>query len=340
MISGRSVERMSSGLLGALAYAGPPPLTLARTFTSWRFTPGVAAAVAALGGGYGAGLRRRPAHAGPWPRGRTVCFGAGVVSIALVGLSFLGVYDDTLFWVRAVQNIVLLMVTPMLLAMGAPITLLRDVLPARARTRMSRMLHSRAARIATFPLVVTVVLVLPLLVLYLGPLYEVTLRSAVASALAGLVLTATGFVYFWTRFRIDPAPRADPYGVTLAITIVEMIGDAVLGVVLWLGPLVAAGFYTALARDWGPSLRVDQLLGAGVLWIGGDVVGLPFIGVVFARMTREDRQRAAVIDAELDARDAAATRLHDDDQDDQDDAGRPRLWWEDDQELSQRFRRR
>ncbi|HET6259013.1 cytochrome c oxidase assembly protein [Pseudonocardia sp.] len=330
---------MASGLVAALAYAGPPPLTLARTFTSWRFTPGVATTVAALGGGYGIGLRRRPEGAGPWPRGRTVCFGAGVVSIALVGMSFLGVYDDTLFWVRAVQNIVLLMVIPMLLAMGAPITLLRDLLPEPARGRLSRMLHSRAARVATFPLIVTVVLTLPLLVLYLSPLYELTLRNAAASALAGLVLATTGFVYFWTRFRIDPAPRADPYGVTLAITIVEMIGDAVLGVVLWLGPLVAAGFYTALSRDWGPSLRVDQLLGAGVLWIGGDVVGLPFIGVVFARMTREDHQRAAVIDAELDELEAARPASPDS-ADPGDAAQRPRLWWEDDPELSQRFRQR
>ncbi|GAA1297415.1 cytochrome c oxidase assembly protein [Pseudonocardia xinjiangensis] len=325
-------------MVAALAYAGPPPLTLARTFTSWRFTPGVAATVAALGGGYGVGLRRRPAAAEAWPRGRTACFAAGVVVIALVGMSFLGVYDDTLFWVRAVQNIVLLMVVPMLLAMGAPLTLLRDVLPPPARTRLSRVMHSRGARVATFPLVVTVVLTLPLLVLYLSPLYEKTLRSALASAVAGLVLVVTGFIYFWTRFRIDPAPRADPYGVTLAITIVEMIGDAVLGVVLWLGPLVAAGYYTAVARDWGPSLHVDQWLGAGALWIGGDVVGLPFIGVVVARMQREDRQRAAVIDAELDERDAARAAAVPP-SDDEADADRPRLWWEDDPELSQRFRR-
>ncbi|GAA1199120.1 cytochrome c oxidase assembly protein [Pseudonocardia alaniniphila] len=330
---------MASGVVAALAYAGPPPLTLVRTFTSWRFTPGVAAAVAVLGGGYGLGLRRRPASAGAWPRGRTLSFAAGVVIIALVGMSFLGVYDDTLFWVRAVQNIVLLMVVPMLLAMGAPFTLLRDQLPVPARARLSRLLHGKAARLLTFPLVVTVVLTLPLLVLYLSPLYEMTLRSAVASAVAGLVLATTGFVYFWTRFRIDPAPRTDPYGVTLAITVVEMIGDAVLGVVLWLGPLVAAGYYTALARDWGPSIQVDQWLGAGALWIGGDVVGLPFIGVVFARMTREDHQKAVVIDAELDARDAeraAATAEPDGPQE----AERPRLWWEDDPELSHRFRRR
>ena len=302
----------------------PPPLTVARVFTAWRVEPGVLGAVAVLGGGYVAALRRRGQ---PWPWSRTACFAAGVVLIAVVGSSFLGVYDDTLFWVRAVQNTLLLMVVPMLLALGAPIRLVADLLPERRRGQLSRILHSRAAQLLTFPLLVTVVLVVPLLVLYMSPLYELTLRSAVASGVAGVVVTATGFVYFWTRFRIDPTPRADSYLVTLWITIVEMIGDAVLGVVLWLGPLVAAGFYAALMREWGPDLRTDQIIGAGVLWIGGDVVGLPFILLVVARMSREDEGRAAVVDAELDAQEEAFP----------DQSGR--LWWEDDPQLAQRFRR-
>jgi cytochrome c oxidase assembly factor CtaG len=174
----------------------------------------------------------------------------------------------------------------MLLALGAPIRLAADLLRPATRAPLSALLHSRVAR--------------------------------------GSALVATGLVYFWTRFRIDPTPRTDPYGVTIWITVVEMIGDAVLGVVLWLGPLVAAGHYAALARGWGPDLRTDQILGAGVLWIGGDVVGLPFIGIVLGLMTREDPTRAVAVDAELDAAE---------------EAGPARLWREDVPEIADRFRR-
>lgn len=292
------------------------PLTLGRVLLAWRLQPGVLAAAAALGGGYGWGLRRRTGH---WPAGRTAVFLAGVATILLVGCSFLGVYDDAYFWVRAVQNTVLLMVTPMLLALGAPIRLAADTLPPRVRAPLAKALHSRAARALTFPLVVTVVLVVPLLVLYLSPLYELTLRSAVASGLAGTAVALTGFVYYWSRFRVDPTPRQDSYLVTLSITVVEMLGDAVLGVVLWLGPLVATGWYAAQATGIDP--RLDQTLGAGILWIGGDLVGLPFILLVVNRMSREDSRKAAVIDAELDA------------------AGPTGLWWESDPQLSDRFRR-
>ena len=34
--------------------------------------------------------------------------------------------------------------------------------------------------------------------------------------------------------------------------------------------LRAADYYHALARTWGPDLRTDQIVGAGILWIGGD----------------------------------------------------------------------
>jgi cytochrome c oxidase assembly factor CtaG len=333
--------------VAALAHAAPPPLTWLRVLTSWRVEPGVLAAVAVLGGGYGGAVYRwRRVTGRAWPRSRAWCFGCGVASIALVGLSFLGVYDDTLFWTRAVQNVTLLMVTPLLLALGAPLTLARDLAPPRWRAPLSRLLHGRPARVLTFPLVVTVVLVLPLPVLYFTPLYELTLRSPVASGLAGFVITLTGFVYFWTRFRIDPTPRQDSYAITLVITIVEMVGDAVLGVVVWLGPLIAAGFYAAVARDWGPSPRTDQTIGAGVLWVGGDLVGMPFVAIIFHRMAREDARRAAVIDAELDAAEAARTAVPAAGPDETIPEGvgvepnaPAKLWWEDHPELSQRFRR-
>jgi cytochrome c oxidase assembly factor CtaG len=308
-----------------LTLAMTTPLTTLRVFTAWRAEPGVLATAVVLGGAYAAAVARTRRAGRPWPRVRIACWTAGIATILLVGCSFLGVYDDTLFWVRAVQNIVLLMVVPLLLALGAPILLLRDLLPARVRAPLGRVLRSPFARFVTFPLVITVLLVVPMMVLYLSPLYELTLRSSVASAVSGFVLALVGFGYFWTRFRLDPTPRTDPYGVTIWITVVEMIGDAALGVVLWLGPLVAAGFYGALTRDWGPSVRTDQTLGAGVLWIGGDVAGLPFIGIVLSRMTKEDEVRAAEIDVELDAVAAAEPDEP------------PRLWWQDVPEIADRF---
>jgi hypothetical protein len=87
-----------------------------------------------------------------------------------------------------------------------------------------------------------------------------------------------------------------------------------------------------------------------VLWVGGDVVGLPFIAVIFGRMVREDERRASAIDAALDAAETDAPSGATPDGEGTGEAmptappARPqppaRLWWEDHPELSQRFRRR
>jgi cytochrome c oxidase assembly factor CtaG len=251
-----------------------------------------------------------------------------------------------LFWVRAVQNVVLLMVSPMFCAAGAPLTLVREFLPARVRSGLGRVLRSKSARIGTYPLIITPIFVAPMPTLYLSPLYPASLERGWIGALVEIGLFGCGWMYFWTRFRVDPTPRRDPYLVSLGISVAEVVFDGCLGLFVWLGPLLAAGYYEALARPWGPSLRVDQIVGAGIIWIGGDLAGLPFLGVVLRRMTGEDEQEAELVDAALDRADLERAGL-DRSQDPtdplraaDDTADRPRLWWEDHPELAERFRPR
>lgn len=303
------------------------PLSWERVFTAW--TPDLPALlfVLILGGGYLCLARRVPG----WSRARTAAFLAALSTILLVTCSFLGVYDRVLFWPRAVQTVVLLMVTPLLLALGAPFTLLLSTLPGAPRLRAIG--HSRAARALTFPLVITTLLIVPPFLIYLTPVYELCLRNSAVDSLVRLVLIGCGFVYFWTRLRVDPTPREDHHLVSFGISLTEVIVDAALGLVLWLGPLRAAGYYQALGRIWGPDLRTDQIIGAGVLWIGGDLAGLPFVGALMRRWMHDDQRQAERIDRELDAREEAARST-----------GEPAdspggLWWENDPVLAERFRR-
>ncbi|VVJ25368.1 Cytochrome c oxidase caa3-type assembly factor CtaG_BS (unrelated to Cox11-CtaG family) [Amycolatopsis camponoti] len=260
-----------------------------------------------------------------WPPGRTAAFLAGLATIVVVTCSPLAVYDTTFFWVRAVQTITLLMITPLLLALGSPIRLLLDTVPARWPRRHGR---GPLARALTFPPVVTLALVVPLLVLYLTPLYDLTLRSPVADGLVRLALVLAGFTYFWTRLGLDPTPRRDPHLVSVWIAFTEVIFDGALGLVLWLGPLLAPAHYAAAHPGRGPDPRTDQIIGAGVLWIGGDVAGLPFVVALFVRWARDDERRAKQIDVQLDEEAASGA------------ASTSGLWWENDPALAERFRER
>jgi len=293
---------LPSAYHGLFAYHGPPQLTAARVFTSWTADLPVLIAVLLAAGLYLAGARQAGRSGRSWPASRTIAFCAGGLgALAVATMSVIGVYQGTLFYIRSMQTVLLLLVAPLCLALGRPLSLAVATLP-RLGPRLEAAVSSRAARILTFPAITAMVLVLMPFVLYFSPWYAASLHGAAVREVTYLALLAPGYVFFWTLLRVDPVPKAYPYLVALWVTGAEVVGDAVLGLAVMADQsLIAGGYYHALARPWGPSLRTDQVLGGGALWILGDIVGLPFLAAQLIQMIREDEAEAVVIDAELDA---------------------------------------
>jgi cytochrome c oxidase assembly factor CtaG len=300
------------------------PLEPVLLLTSWRadvvsltVTAGVAVTAWRA---HRAGLRR-PAW---W-----LAAAAAVWCVATAGV--VAVYAPVLFWMRAVQVQLLLLVVPFLLARAAPVTLWRSLVDSRPRDRLDRVLQSRAAVVALSPAVTSVAMLATPWLLYLTPWYEASLRHATVGQLTEIALVMVGFVYFYARLQIDPVPRRYHQLISVVITVGESIADGLLGLVLWLGPLIAVSYYTALQRDWGPSLRTDQSIGAGALWLLGDVLGLPFLLALMRRLTADERTAAREVD---DALDRAAQ-----DEGPGTEAANGGLWWENDPQLRSRMGR-
>ena len=298
----------ASGLTGALAsgYHGPPELTVTRALTEWTLDPWMLALILVLGGGY------LPPPGGP---GGYRGLAGGAADLVLRSRSrvswssppcpWVGVYQPVLFYARAVQTVLLVLVVPLFLALGRPITLFAAVFP-RAGARLDAVIRSRPARILTFPAITTFALIGVPFVMYFTSWYTWVFRSTTVRELTFVALMIPGFVFFWTLLRVDPVPKKYPYAVAMWITGAEVIGDAFFGIAVIADQnLLGAAYYHALARPWGPSLATDQVLGGGVLWILGDLVGLPFLAAQLIHMMREDESDAARIDAELDAEEAA-----------------------------------
>ena len=319
-----------------VGYQGPPELTAARVFTSWTLDLPVLLAVLLAGGLYLAGVRRLRRAGQPWPASRLWCwYLGGLGTLVIATMSFLGVYQNVLFYIRSVQTILLLLVVPLFAALGRPLTLAIATLPGLGR-RLDAFVHSRAARLLTFPAITTVVLVVVPFVLYFSPWYAASLQNDAVRELTYLGLLAPGFVFFWTFLRVDPVPKEYPYLIGLWVSAGEVVGDAVLGLaVLSSQTLLAGAYYHALARPWGPSLRSDQIIGGGALWVLGDLVGLPFLAAQFIQMIREDSAEAAKVDAELDEAEAAAPA--ESDAPAEQPAG-TEPWWEKDPRFADRFR--
>jgi cytochrome c oxidase assembly factor CtaG len=256
-------------------------------------------------------------------------------------MSWVGVYQPVLFYVRAVQTVLLVLVVPLFLVLGRPISLAIAVFP-RAGARIEAAIRSRPARILTFPAITAFALVAVPFVMYFTSWYTAVFHSTTVRELTYLALMAAGFAFFWTLLRVDPVPKEYAYGVSMWITGALVIGDAFLGLsIIAYQNLIGAAYYHALARPWGPTLQSDQVIGGGALWILGDLVGLPFLAAQLIQLMREDESAAVAIDADLDARDAerqAATAARDGAPDDGGTDEETKPWWEDDPRFTSRFK--
>jgi cytochrome c oxidase assembly factor CtaG len=277
---------------------------------SWHADTGAAAVIVAAGVGYGWAWRR----AEPAARRYGWWFAIGLVLIAVATMSMVGAYAGVLFWVRALQVLLLLYVAPFFLAMGRPVTVLG----------LQRWPATRAARFLAHPATTSVAMLATPWLLYLTPWYTAALQNAAVASATNALLLLIGFAYYYARLQADPVPRRYSQLISLVISIVESLTDGLLGIVLWLGPLIAVDYYNHVDRHWGPSQRVDQSIGAGVLWLLGDVLGVGFIVVLMRYFSADESRHAAVVDAELD--DGQAQQV----------SG---LWWENDPQLRERMGR-
>jgi cytochrome c oxidase assembly factor CtaG len=261
----------------------------------------------------------------------------GVGGIVYATMCWPGVYQNYLFYARASQTVLLVLLAPLFLALGRPITLAISAFP-RIEHPVTAVIGSRVARILTFPAITTFALVAVPMVMYFTSWYTAVFHSGTVRELTYLVLMVPGFVFFWTLLRVDPVPKAYSYAVSMWITAAEVVGDAFFGIAIIADTnLLAGSYYKALPALFNSGLATKQVLGGGVIWILGDAVGLPFLAAQLIQLMREDREEAAIIDAELDAREAAQEEAQrDPEAADVSDPQAP--WWQNDSRFTDRFR--
>lgn len=255
------------------------------------------------------GVRRLRRRGDAWPMGRTLAFiVGGQGSILLVTQGPLAYLDTTFIWTHMVQHMLLTMVAPIFLALGAPVTLALRTLGQRLRTLLLAVLNSRWVKIISFPLVAGLIFVLNPWVLYYTGLYEMTLTNPLLHNFNHLHFLVVGCLWVWALIGIDPMPRMG-YPLRMLAVFVTLPFHAFLGVTMMSqSTAVAHHFYENLNRAYGPSVLEDQQLAGGILWVSGDVIGLLLFLVLMIQWARASDREAVRIDRELD-RQEALTRI-------------------------------
>lgn len=285
----------------------PEPLTSIRLLTAWSWNWPVVFAIALAAGLYVTGLVVLSRSGTRWPVGRSVAFLVGGLGSAVVAtLSALGTYDTVLLSVHMGQHMILMMLTPMFLALGAPVTLALRTLPPRPRAALMWLLHCRLAKVATFPPVALALFIATPFALYYSAFYPLSLESAFWHSFLHLHFVLIGAMLMWPLVGVDPVPGRVAYPFRVLTVFVLLPFHAFLGIsIMSSDALIAEEWYRGFERTWSPSPAEDQYLAGGILWGSGDITALAMMAVLFVQWFRQSQREAVREDRRLDRLEAA-----------------------------------
>ncbi len=239
-----------------------------------------------------------------WPVGRTISFALGISAIDFATSGGLGVYSYFAFSWHMVAHMVLGMIAPIGIVLGAPITLALRTLPQSrdgvergVRGLLISALHSRYSRVITNPIVALAIFDGSLFVLYFTPLFGGMMQSHLGHLLMGVHFLLAGILFFHVIVGIDPNPRKVPHLVRIGILLAAMSIHAFFSVALMsTTTLIDGGYFESLQRPWSTDLLADQKSGGAIGWAMGEIPILIALIATFIQWMRDDSNEAKRID--------------------------------------------
>ena len=292
-------------------FDGPP--TLVRILFDWRFDLIFGTAAIVIAGLYVAGVLRLRRRGDQWPPGRIVAWLLGCAGLLFVTSSGVGRYMPAMFSMHMAAHMGLSMLVPILLVLGAPVSLALRALPAAGRAAPPGMrewllaaLHSPLSRLLTNPVAATVLFVAGFYGLYFGGIFDSAVGSHAGHLAMNVHFLFTGYLFYWVVIGVDPTPRPIPPLAKVAVIFASLPLHAFFGVLLMgTKEVIGAGYYRSLGLSWHTDLLGDQRLGGGIAWAAGE---LPLVIVMLALLVqwaRSDDRIARRLDRAADLDDDA-----------------------------------
>ncbi len=291
-----------------LGYDIPPAPDLLRLMTAWRIDTLVALTLLLMALLYARGVLTLRRRGDAWPVGRTIAWSCGIGVMAVATLSGLSTYGRLLFSVHMTQHMLIGMVGPILLVLGAPIGLALRALPvsgrdqpAGAREWLLAVLHSRVARVLTNPVVALVLFVTAPYMVYFGPLFGYAMQHHWAHLAMHVHFVLVGFLFYESLIGVDPLPNRAPYPMRLIVLFVSLPFHAFFAIALMSSTSVlASSYYDALGNPYGIDQLADQSSGSAFAWGFGEVPMIIAMVALLVQWSRDDDRTARRSDRQAD----------------------------------------
>jgi putative membrane protein len=241
-----------------------------------------------------------------WSPRRTVAF-LGAMAIIFVSIELvIGVYDSELYYDHMVQHLLLIMAAAPLIAMGAPLELLRRASGGTLHRVVARALDSRVGEVILHPLVGFALYAVTIPVAHLTQFYDYSLGHDQAHDLEHLVFLVVGYLFWRPVVAIEPTRHPLNPWLRLVYLMAAVPIDTFCGLALTSASHELFPYYESFRRTWGPSLVTDLHIGGAIMWVAGDSLMLLAMIPVVVQLVRAEEEKTRRIDAELDAERARA----------------------------------
>ena len=300
---------MLPGILAHIVSEGSPQGW--ELLRQWRWTDPTLLVPVALGILYARGLRNWP-HPRPLKPWRPYFFYAGLLILVIGIASPIDRLSDDLFFMHMIQHLILVMVAPPLLLLGAPTTPILRGMPRVARKGIvAPLMRSPSARRLykglTFAGTAWLLFTINMWTWHFySDIYEQATTNAVLHIFQHWTFGATATLFWWTI--IDPRPLRSrvPHSLRLIFLGVTMFQNVALGAGITFQSGLLYPYYATRPRMWDITPLADQQAGGLTMWIIGTMMIIGALLVTTVVWLDKEEKRSREQEARMDAALAAS----------------------------------
>ncbi|MBP1326440.1 putative copper resistance protein D [Leucobacter exalbidus] len=275
----------------------PPELTPLSYLTEWKFDLAWALVCAFALGLYLAAAIRLARRGDKWPVGRLIAWVIGIALLFYTTNGPFNAYEQYLFSVHMLGHMMLTMLIPLVLVLGAPVTLAlrathkRDDGSWGGREWIMWAVHSPYSKVVTHPAVAAVVFAGSLWVFYFTPIFRWAMSEHLGHQWMIIHFLISGYLFALSMIGIDPVPYRFPFALRIVTLFATMASHAFFGVTIMTGNgLMLADWFGAMGRTWGATPLDDQEAGGGIAWGIGELPTLALALIVAVQWARSDKK--------------------------------------------------
>lgn len=296
-----------SPALALTGFPAPPEPTALSWVTAWRIEwlfLGLALIAIGL---YIAGVVRLARRGDRWPVLRTVNWVLGWLIFIWATNGVLGIYGRVAFSWHMTLHMIEAMVVPILLVLGAPVTLALRALRSRSdgtlgpRELILGLVHSPYLKVVGNPIFAAAFFFMSLVVFYWTGLFELALTTHTGHMIMTAHFLIAGYLFAWVLVGTDPGPPKWSPALRLIVLFATIAFHAFFGVAMISGTtLLAPDFFTTIDIPWIDDPLEDQRNGGAVAWAIGELPSLLLALLVATQWFRTDQAEGVRRDRHAD----------------------------------------